>query len=256
MEFLRFGSSIPGAFMSGGGGCCAAEIIQDFRQDPNELASIEMVSGDGGEPLGDQFLGKTWKEIFEARMKVGTFYDEAMPNHAFLAILTESQIWGGYGLEWLKILKENGFEFIRAFDNSVYSTSSLAEDCIEEGEEEDWIESHPNYLFGCFRNIGGGRLADPFQPPRQWLEIGGGVMETSECLDATSRACLQQSRDGVHTAQWRRIGEVPFYSRSQLEADGVPIWLAGTRSQDRQEPAQIREERHKSQGVKSKAAPF
>ena len=44
MEFLRFGSSIPGGYW----GCCACCIIQNFKFDPKAKASIQLVSGDSG----------------------------------------------------------------------------------------------------------------------------------------------------------------------------------------------------------------
>src|SRR3546814_3229716 len=117
MEFLRFGSSIPGSYW----GCCAVDIIQDFKQPPDGKASIQVVDGDGGNPLRGKFFGPTWKDIFLQRLRIGTFADRNMPNHGFLAILTDWQIKSKPGSDWLKILKEQGFEFIRTVDNSVYS---------------------------------------------------------------------------------------------------------------------------------------
>ena len=255
MEFLRFGSSIPGSYW----GCCACCIIQNFNYDPDSKYSIEVVCGDGGEPIDDLFLGKTYKEVFESRLRIGTFNTEDMPNHAFLAILTEYQLTSTTGNKWLRILKENGFEFIRSFDNSVYTGQSLK----EEGYEDDWCEgTHANYLFGMFRNIGSGAVENPFQAPKAWQELSGGVMEFCDFVGQPAQnmqdsfAALQASRDRVHRESWDRIGPAKFYKRSELEADGVPVWLAGRRSKNPQELASSRESRNKSSDTPAKAAPF
>ena len=255
MEFLRFGSSIPGSYW----GCCAVDIIQNFSAGhPDDKASIEVVCGDGGQPIGNYFLGKTNREIFEARLRIGTFSDSDLPNHAFLCVLTESQIGYGNGLAWLKVLKENGFEFIRAVDNSVYSGEGLAG--TESYEEDDCYDYSPNYLFGLFRNIGKGKIANPFQPPRAWTELEGGVQEVSDFIDfmdawADAREKLQQSRDELHLKCWNEIGPVKFYTKQQLKEDGVPITMAGRRSEFPQEPEAIREQKQQAKG-ESKPAPF
>lgn len=215
--------------------------------------------GDGGQPIDDLFLGKTYKEVFEARLRIGTFNTDDMPNHAFLAILTEYQLTSTYGNKWLRILKENGFEFIRSFDNSVYTGQSLKG---ENDEDEDWCEdTHANYLFGLFRNIGGGAIDNPFQPPAAWAELEGGVkdwyrygylttVERDEVIED-----LQKSRDQVHLESWNRIGPVTFYKRPDLEKENIPVHLAGRRSLNPQEPASVRESRQKND-TPAKAAPF
>lgn len=209
MEFLRFGSSIPGAYH----GCCAFDIIQQFGQDPDEPASIQLVCGDGGQPLtrydnvtGSKvlFLGKTWKEIFLARLRIGTFGQGDLRCHGFLAVLTEDQLQTKVGKKWLAILKENGFEFVRAVHNSVYSS-----------------RRHPNYLFALFRNIGGPSLNDPFAPPKEWTDL-------PECT-ATQQEV------------WDKIGRPHFFTEEELTRDNVPIWLAGKRSLFPQELKDTRE---------------
>ena len=254
MHFLRFGSSIPGPAGGDGWGCCACCIIQGFNKDPDSTYSIEVVCGDGGEPIDDLFLGKTYKEVFESRLRIGTFNESDMPNHAFLAILNEYQLTSTYGNKWLRILKENGFEFIRSFDNSVYTGSSLKG---EIDEDEDWCEdTHANYLFGLFRNIGSGAIEDPFRPPAAWTTIEGGVTEVYDVLMHNGCDNLQPNRDRVHLESWNRIGPAKFYSREELEAEGVPVWLAGRRSKNPQELASSRESRNKSSDTPVKAAPF
>ena len=256
MEFLRFGSSIPGSYW----GCCAVDIIQNFSAGhPDDKASIEVVCGDGGQPIGNYFLGKTNREIFEARLRIGTFSDSELPNHAFLCVLTESQIGYGNGLAWLKVLKENGFEFIRAIDNSVYSGEDIADSEFYEPSE---YYSSPNYLFGLFRNIGVGKITNPFQPPSAWVDLDEiGVLETCNFvgepkarIDLTYEH-LQQSRDALHLKRWNEIGPVKFYNKEELKAEGVPITMAGRRSEFPQEPEAIREEKQQAKGV-AKPAPF
>ena len=255
MEFLRFGSSIPGSYW----GCCAVDIIQNFSQGhPDDKASIEVVCGDGGQPIGDYFLGKTNREIFEARLRIGTFSDTDLPNHAFLCVLTASQISYGNGAAWLKVLKENGFEFIRAVDNSVYSGEDIADSEFYEPSEYD---SSPNYLFGLFRNIGVGKVANPFQPPSAWTELSGGVPEWhkngyyNECDWIETCELFQKSRDELHLKRWNEIGPVKFYNKEELKAEGVPITLAGRRSEFPQESEAAREQKQQAKG-ESKPAPF
>ena len=141
MECLRFGSTIPGGYW----GCCAADILQNFKVDPDAKASIELVNGDGGESM-QKFLGMTYKEIFLSRLRIGTFSTRDMPNHAFFVMLSATQLQpGSYGHKWLAILKENGFEFVRTVNNSVWNID--------------------NYVFALFRNTGPNAVKDQFTPP-------------------------------------------------------------------------------------------
>lgn len=253
MEFLRFGSSIPGSYW----GTCSVCIIQNFKTDPDTAASIEIVSGDGGNPVirnsEAAFLGKTYKEIFFQRLRIGTFGADDMPNHAFLAILTQEQIDTFVGMKWLALLKESGFEFIRTVDNSVYSGDQLYKDMPENYDDSDDSddyyeeagEPHPNYIFGLFRNIGAGRISDPFQPPQEWLYLEGGVSEVYTHLNDPSHGenltiDLQRSRDTLHLSQWDKTGPVTFLKRQELVDAGVPVILAGLRSDYKQETEQDR----------------
>src|SRR3546814_2376648 len=89
MEFLRFGSSIPGGYW----GCCAFDIAQCFKQNPDDKASISVVNGDGGFPMMDGkgvlFLGTTWHDLFKQRLRINTFDTKDNPNHGFLVVLTD-----------------------------------------------------------------------------------------------------------------------------------------------------------------------
>ena len=249
MHFLRFGSSIPGSYW----GCCAVDIIQNFSAGhPDDKASIEVVCGDGGQPIGNYFLGKTYREIFEARLRIGTFSDTDLPNHAFLCVLTGTQIGSGNGLAWLKVLKENGFEFIRAVDNSVYSGDDVVDD---EYYDPDEHESNINYLFGLFRNIGAGKIGNPFAPPTAWIDLGGGVREIFDKLSPDDMANLSHNREELHLKRWYEIGPVKFYTKEELKNEGVPITLAGRRSEFPQELEATREQKQQAKGV-AKPAPF
>jgi hypothetical protein len=87
-----------------------------------------------------------------------------MPNRVFLAAITRSQTQSATGKKWLGILKEQGFEFIRATDNSVYTGQAVA-------EEPGKGAGHPVYIFGLFRNISSSALEDPFAPPKEWASL-------------------------------------------------------------------------------------
>jgi len=252
MEFLRFGSSIPGGYW----GCCACCIIQNFKVDPSDKASIELVDGDGGLTLG-KFAGPTWEDIFRQRIRIGTFSERDMPNHAFFAILTESQVCGGVGAKWLKILKEEGFEFIRSVDNSVYSGAGTIS-----APGVGCTSSHPNYIFGLFRNIGTGAMKNPYEPPKAWTNLPSVVPELVTCYDEDNGAMpLQEinlANQKFQLERWKNNKPKPFMTRKQLEEQGVPVTLAGKRSRYPQQLAAVRDSSEKTDKnlVKQAAAPF
>lgn len=229
MEFLRFGSSIPGAYW----GCCACSIIQNFKVDPDQPASIEVTIGDSGDSCG-KFAGPTWRDIFWQRLRYGEFSTNDMPNHAFIAILTQSQLDGGYGKQWAEILAEAGFEFVRTVCNSVYSGAAL----FKEGGAKD---SSKNHIFMLVRNIGSGRITDPFTPPKAWSDIKGRVVAGHDMLFADPDAigalpggatvALARKQEAFHTKVWNDKGPAKFYTAEELEALGVPVVMAGIRTQ-------------------------
>jgi hypothetical protein len=244
MEFLRFGSSIPGGYW----GCCACCIIQNFNFDPDEPAAIELVEGDGGNPLSrynsvtgqyePAFVGMTYKEIFETRIRIGTFDQNDMPNHAFFAILTSWQAQSEQGKKWMQILKDNGFEFVRTTDNSVYSGRTL----LDGGEPS--CSSHENYIFGLFRNISTGAVKDPFTPPKEWTDLAApeGMVEAwTKYADQTAELTLDQIK--AHTAIWK-AGTTVIRSKAECEeamkAAGTEITYAGQRSPMPQQSASER----------------
>ena len=273
MEFLRFGSSIPGSYW----GCCACCIIQDFRQDPKAKASIQIVDGDHCSPQINSegkeiFVGPTWEDIFWQRLRFGTFSQKNMPNHTFLAILTSEQVAGGYGKQWLAILKKAGFEFIRAFDNSVYTGSSLLneEPDLAYCDEEDWdddtgMSPHPNYLFGLFRNIGQGAISNPFEPPHQWTELSEVVPEPYALVtDYSAHNAVTQAKQ---TELYKALPEPKWYTEEELEAEGVTVTYAAVRdvygrtptipqeTKDKRNQRKETSDRQEKQ-TKKKAAPF
>lgn len=231
MEFLRFGSSIPGSYW----GCCAVCIIQNFKVDPEAKASIQLVSGDGGGPLTEGsemlFAGPTYADIFKQRIRIGTFSNRDMPNHGFLAVLTKSQVSGGVGAKWLKILKEEGFEFIRTVDNSVYTGPTL---------DTGHGTSHENYIFGLFRNIGNGRIKDPFTPPKEWTNLPRVVPEVWELAGKKDRQEISAKQDAFQLDRWKANGPTKLLKEKDIEKAGAPVILAGLRSPNPQESKETR----------------
>lgn len=213
MEFLRFGSNIPGNYW----GCCAIDIIQNFKVDPDTPASIGLVHGDSGTPMmkGDDplYAGPTYRDIFNTRIRIGTFSTDDMPNHMFLASLTQQQIDGEIGKKWLAILKENGFEFLRTTDNSVYTGSTL------EGGT-----AHPVHLFGLFRNVGQSKIKDPFTPPKGWTDLPEVIPEAWQLLATDANLAARQ------TAGWERLwnkGKTVLLTAADLIKAKAPIIRAG-----------------------------
>lgn len=232
MEFLRFGSSIPGEYW----GCCACDIIQNFKQHPDTPASIQITTGDANTPCMQnnerQFAGPTLRDVFEARIRIGTFGNREMPNHAFFAILEASQcVKGSVGWEWLKILKSHAFEFIRAVDNSVYTGPQVP------GTTRS---PHPNYIFGLFRNISGARIVNPFKPPQSWLDLPSTVPEAYEEVPDTEAWAAEQ------TAKQREIwgsGKLKLITESAVVKAGAPVLLTGLRTEFPVERAEDRDKK-------------
>lgn len=221
MEFLRFGSLIPGSYW----GCCACDIIQNFKVDPDAKASIQLSSGDGGAGIPDQFLGGTWKDIFLQRLRIGTFGGGEMPDHAFIAILTGSQVASGVGKKWMAILKETGFEFIRRQDNSVYTGSTVAAAPVKADE------GHANYIFALFRNVGTGSFKDQFTPPAAWTNLPEVVPEAWN-NDTSTKAAATALTKRVFDAQKTAYEALPAPNRmteKQLDSKGIPVTYAGQR---------------------------
>lgn len=250
MEFLRFGSKIPGIYW----GCCAVCIIQNFKFDPDEKYSMQLVSGDSGHALTfphghknagkQQYVGPTYRDIFKARIRIGTHTNRDMPNHTFLAVLTESQVSGGVGAKWLQILKEEGFEFLRCTDNSVYTGAD-----IDGGKTP-----HRNYIFGLFRNISGARVPDPFTPPKAWTDLEGGMPGVLDVASARKLASLAKEQTEFQRERWK-AGETVFMTEEELLEAGAPIMKAGVCTTP---PSNITEEVKRRLAGKSEtaASPF
>lgn len=248
MEFLRFGSSIPGGYW----GCCACCIIQNFKFDPKAKASIQLVSGDSGSGVrdGNAFAGPTYEDIFRTRIRIGTFSDREMPNHAFLAILTASQISSGYGAKWLKILKEEGFEFIRTVDNSVYSGQSILS-----APGGGSVSSHANYIFGLFRNIGTGAVKDQFTPPDAWTALGKVVPEAWEFISPTERTDLTTGQQAYQLDRWKK-GVTKILTKDEVKAAGAPVTMAGQRLPGAAPEPEEKRNKAKAEKSKAKASAF
>jgi len=221
MEFLRFGSSIPGEYW----GCCAADIIQNLNQDPDTKASIQLVSGDGGGPIqsnGKQaFAGPTLKDIFLTRIRIGTFSTREMPNHAFFVIMNDSQCNSAIGKKWLALMKEQGFEYLRTVNNSVWNVN--------------------NHIFVLIRNCGPNRLRNVFTPPKTWTDLPTVVPETYTLLGDT-KALSKQITD-AHVSIWENSPKVQILSEDEITKAGAPVILAGLRTEFPPEPKHKREEK-------------
>lgn len=228
MEFLRFGSSIPGSYW----GCCAADIIQNFKVDPDAKASIQLVEGDGGSPLlkGKEkaFVGMTYKEIFLQRLRFGTFEARDMPNHAFFVILSRNQLNDVIGKKWLAILKAEGFEFIRKVNNSVWNVD--------------------NYIFALIRNVGPNAVADQFTPPSAWTDLPDVVPEPWQSI--TNPAAYTAEIAKTQKPLYNKLPKLTKYSESEIEAAGVPVIYAGKRVESAKQ--QTKQERAAAEALEAK----
>jgi len=74
-------------------------------------------------------------------------------------------------------------------------------------------------------------------------------------LSPDELAVLNSRREEIHLKRWNEIGPVKFYTKEELKDEGVPITLAGRRSEFPQEPEAIREQKQQAKG-ESKPAPF
>lgn len=183
IECLRFAAERGGE----GIGCCAIDLFQGFVNNPDGKAAVRLNHGDTGSPLTvykdgkavEAWLGPTNREIFLQYLRIGTFDTREMPNRMFLAAMTDEQLESDYGREWMRILKDNGFQFIAKVDNSVYSGQDVGEPFDGEptycdcgcGMRMGGEEAHPVYLFGLFRDIGTTRVGDPFKAPQFWEDL-------------------------------------------------------------------------------------
>ena len=219
MEFLRFGSNIPGGYW----GCCACCIIQNFKVAPNAKASIQLVGGDSSSPITkgreSLFAGPTYEDIFWQRIRSGTFDTRDMPNHAFIAILTKWQLANRPGKDWLPILKKAGFEFVRTVSNSVYAGSGVG------GHPTDHA---PNYIFMLVRNVGKGAIKDQFTPPKEWTKLESVVTEPWQLLGDDLAGLTKKIRE-EQTAVWKDIPPAKFLTESEIEAAGAPVTYSGIR---------------------------
>lgn len=249
MEFLRLGSSIPG----GTWGCCAFDVIQDFATDPEETHYIELVNGDSGDPILNkdyegEFFGSTNKEVFEQRLKFATFSRCELPNHGFLAVITQDQLRTKDGMAWLKILKEYGFEFIRAVDNSVYTGNDLYDP-----SEKNSCSSAPKivYLFGLFRNISTSRIVNPYVPPYEWTDLDQVVPEQEI---PSNKFCLEVTEAQLEL--YKNLPDRKTYSLAEIKAKDVHPTMAGRRSKLPQEKLCVREKKLETEAKSVSTAPF
>lgn len=243
MECVRFGGTIPGEYW----GCCCGGIFQNFNQDPDTPASIQLVDGDAAYPIqalnGElAFLGPTLRDIFWQRLRISTFGATDMPNQFFLAVLEQSQIDGSIGKKWLALLKEAGFEFIRTVDNSVYTGAQVG------GEKPRWMSPHPNHIFGLFRNIGRGEIKNPFVPPKAWTNLPNVVPEAWAQINNGETLATEQRQK--HTEIWNAHGPTKILGESEIVAAGAPVIMAGMRTEF---PPELKKTREKKLEARKKA---
>lgn len=160
IECLRLGARRGGV----GIGCCAVDVFQGFNNSPSAMCPpIPFFNGDCYSPeFGDFYqqlaMHGTNEQVFLAYLAHGSFTPYQEPDHAFIAVLTDSQCRSETGKQWLRILKREGFEWKGCVNNSVYS------------------EYHPNHIFMLIRNtrehLSEDELKELSQPPQAWEELG------------------------------------------------------------------------------------
>jgi hypothetical protein len=249
-ETLRFGSSIPGGYW----GCCAGDVMQCFKSDPDTPASIQFINGDGGEPCtnreGDlMFAGPTNKDVFLARLRDGTFGCGDMPNHFFIAVLTDEQLWSAHGLKWLAILKEHGFEFIRTVSNSVYTGKKAEAQYPSENGG-----SNLNYVFALFRGIAWGAPDDALTPPKAWTDLPSVKPELYSNVPEELRKNFTRSQAEADFAIWERVGPAKLLTEAQVREAKAPVILAAQRTNNPQEPKEDRDQRNAAAGKKAETS--
>ena len=170
LECVRFGARHGRESI----GCCGVELMQAFVHAPGAKGSIQLKHGDSWCNLSHPndlnlpaMFGPTNLDIFKGYNRVGTFSTNEVPNRVFLVTLTNSQVKSEVGKEWLKILHDYGFEFVRATANGVYSGSEVNDDF-----NNFKTTGHLIYIFGLFRNIGASRCENPFKAPEFWDTLG------------------------------------------------------------------------------------
>jgi hypothetical protein len=220
IEFLRFGSQHGGE----GIGCCAVDIIQGFVNDPEAPASVQLYHGDRG-GKNDlamtlyvngksefAYLGKTNREVFENFVRIGTFGTADMPDHTFFAVFSDSQMSDRHGQAWLKILKDEGFAFIRTVGNSIYTDKTVPEEPVK-GE----TRPHKNHIFGLFRNISNAAVADPFTPPAAWSKIPEPTMTPHEIWHSRKTKIYGESEIKGHDPAETKAASNPFAAKAVTE---------------------------------------
>jgi len=161
IECLRFGARRGGE----GIGCCAIDVLQGFSNDPDEMRPpIPFFDGDSWTPImknnGKQLaLEGTNEEVLLSYLAHGSFTQEPVADHGFIAVLTEKQVCSSTGKKWLKILYREGFVWAGAVSNGVYS------------------EYHPNHIFMLLRSTNENMEDDEIEalqsPPSFWQSLQG-----------------------------------------------------------------------------------
>ncbi len=160
IECLRLGARRGGD----GIGCCAIDVFQGFSHPPDAIRpDVLFRQGDTRSPVTAYpendvaFVTGTNEDHFLSYLKHGTMDIESQADHAFFAVLTDEQVNHSTGREWLKILKREGFVWVGATSNSVYS------------------EYHPNHIFMLIRStteyMDDDEIMALKEPPQYWKEL-------------------------------------------------------------------------------------
>ena len=159
IECLRFGARRGGE----GIGCCAVDVIQGFSNAPDAMRPpVPFFNGDSWTPVlyGDTqlHLAGTNEDVFLSYLAHGSFTEDPVTDHAFIAVISEEQCHDETGRQWLRILHREGFQWAASVSNGVYA------------------EYHPNHIFIMARATNEHMDEDEIEslksPPAFWQGLG------------------------------------------------------------------------------------
>jgi hypothetical protein len=158
--------------------CCGASIITDFSIDPGDAQEYEMEQQDTQwgpvmkpklDANGDRIPKATYGDQFVASLNGAMgrtlsnrgLYANYYKDHGVFAILSGKQIASKHGKNWLKILKQAGFEHVRSWNNTVHGES-------------------PNHLFMLCKHTSSVDVPEPTTPPKEWVALQEEVQSPPE----------------------------------------------------------------------------
>jgi len=103
-----------------------------------------------------------------------------------------------------------------------------------------------------FRNIGNGRIQDPFTPPKEWTDLPEVCEEVISSIPDDVKKLIIEKQTKAHTKIWK-AGETKILKESDIVAAGAPVIMAALRTEF---PVQVKERRGKRLAErKEKGAP-